>query len=91
MSDTRRMLTTIDNPHSPFDDFPGWHLYDLSKGYNTSALMARLRAVGDGSFDDGSFDDVVERILDNDFLPIYVIVTPETFDSLINRSNKTKE
>lgn len=36
------MLTTIDNPHSPFDDFDRWYFWDASHGYHTSGLLARI-------------------------------------------------
>lgn len=36
------MLTTIDNPFSPFDDYPQWLAFDLRLGYNTTSLLARI-------------------------------------------------
>lgn len=37
-------LTTVDNPFDPFTQFREWYTFDLSKGYNTPGLLARLVA-----------------------------------------------
>lgn len=36
------MLTTIDNPYSPFEDFDRWMAYDHQLGHYTSELLARV-------------------------------------------------
>lgn len=36
------MLTTVDNPWSPFTHFDEWYVYDLMKGYNTLGFLARI-------------------------------------------------
>lgn len=36
------MLTTVDNPHDPFEDFDEWYAYDFRKGYHTPSLLARV-------------------------------------------------
>lgn len=36
------MLTTKDNPYNPFTQFDDWYAFDVSQGYNTCALLARL-------------------------------------------------
>ena len=41
----RVMLTTIDNPFNPFTQFDEWFAFDLSKGYNTCNLLARIANV----------------------------------------------
>lgn len=38
----RAMLTTVDNPHSPFDDYSAWYAYDLAAGYHSGDYLARL-------------------------------------------------
>ena len=36
------MLTTVDNPYSPFTQFDDWYSYDVLKGHNTCSLLARM-------------------------------------------------
>jgi hypothetical protein len=43
----RSMLTTIDNPHSPFDNYGAWNAYDVSSGYHTASFLARIVIVSD--------------------------------------------
>jgi hypothetical protein len=38
----KTMLTTIDNPFSPFDDFKAWYSYDVSYGHYTCSFLARI-------------------------------------------------
>ena len=37
-----RMLTTVDNPYSPFTQWDEWYMYDTMMGYNTLAFLARI-------------------------------------------------
>jgi hypothetical protein len=36
------MLTTVDNPFSPFTEWDEWYAFDLHMGYNTPGFLARL-------------------------------------------------
>lgn len=38
----RHMLTTVDNPFDPFDDYSSWWAYDVTSGYNSGQLLARV-------------------------------------------------
>lgn len=46
-SPTRYMLSTSDNPFNPFTDWDEWYAYDESKGYHSSALLARIANTSD--------------------------------------------
>lgn len=36
------MITTIDNPFNPFEEFESWFLFDVGQGYNTCSYLARV-------------------------------------------------
>ena len=44
---TVHMLTTIDNPYDPFKEFDAWYMYDLSHGYDSLGLLARVANTSD--------------------------------------------
>jgi hypothetical protein len=60
---TKSALTTIDNPHSPFDDFPAWYAYDVSSGYHTCSYLARIAKVSD-QLSEADEDLAVELAID---------------------------
>ena len=68
------MLTTIDNPFDPFEQFTSWFLFDVEKGYNTCSYLARIAQTSE-SFSEKENDEEIERAIDeiikNDFLNIY--------------------
>lgn len=41
------MLTTIDNPFSPFTQWKEWYAYDVASGHHTCALLARITTTSD--------------------------------------------
>jgi hypothetical protein len=42
---TEYMLTTVDNPFDPFDQFNEWLAYDTRLGYDTPGMLARIAKV----------------------------------------------
>lgn len=67
-------LTTFDNPYDPFEQFSDWFLFDMEKGYNTCAYLARIARTSD-QFTDEENEREVERaineIIQYDFMNIY--------------------
>ena len=71
------MLTTVDNPHDPFDNFSSWYMYDVESGYNSCAYLARIAKTSE-QFTDTENDEEIERAIDEiiqyEFRNIYVKV-----------------
>nr|DAR13072.1 MAG TPA: hypothetical protein [Caudoviricetes sp.] len=67
-------LTTFDNPYDPFEQFSDWFLFDMEKGYNTCAYLARIARTSD-QFTDEENEREVERAINEiiryDFMNIY--------------------
>lgn len=67
-------LTTIDNPFNPFTEFKQWFLFDVEKGYNTSAYLDRIARTSP-ELSDSENNDEIERAIDEiikyDFMNIY--------------------
>ena len=57
------MLTTIDNPFNPFEDFTSWRLFDLEKGYNSCERLARIAELSD-DLSQKEIDEEIERAID---------------------------
>ena len=74
------MLTTIDNPYNPFDDFTSWFMYDVEKGYNSCSYVARIAKTSE-QFTEKENNEEIERaideIIEHDFMNMYVKVTRE--------------
>lgn len=80
------MLTTFDNPYNPFDDFNSWFLFDVEKGYNSCAYLARIAKTSD-QFTDKENNEEIEKAIDEiiklDFMNIYTKVCRISNDSEI--------
>lgn len=68
------MLTTIDNPYDPFDQFDEWSAYDEQKGYHSSSLLARscvtIRSLGESVYQE-QIENAIDEIVSNDFTQLY--------------------
>ena len=70
------MLTTIDNPFDPTkpEQFTQWFLFDVEKGYNSSAYLARIARTSDALTDEENeieIERAIDEIIKYDFRNIY--------------------
>ena len=78
------MLTTIDNPFDPFEQFTSWFLFDVEKGYYSCSRLARIANLSD-ELSEKEVDEEIERAIDEiikyDFTNIYKKVKREKTSS----------
>ena len=68
------MLTTFDNPYDPFEQFTSWFMFDVEKGYNSCAYLARIAKLTDDMSDQEISDEInraIDEIIKYDFMNIY--------------------
>ena len=69
------MLSTIDNPYDPFDDFNNWFMFDVQKGYNSCAYLARVAQTSDQFTEKETIEEIeraIDEIIEHDFMNVYV-------------------
>ena len=74
MMDNEFMLTTVDNPYTPFEQFTLWNLFDKENGYNTCERLARIMNISDDMTqkeEDEEYNRAADAIIKYDFLDIY--------------------
>ena len=70
------MLTTYDNPYSPFDQFELWQMYDNAMGYQTCERLGKIVKpllmddMSDQEKED-AMDRAIDAIVEHDPLGVY--------------------
>lgn len=75
------MLTTVDNPFNPFDDFDKWYLFDIEHHYATCERLGSIaRTSNDLSEEDNhsNIEKAIDLIIANDYLDLYRKVVKES-------------
>lgn len=79
------MLSTLDNPYNPFEQFDDWFRFDNDKGYNSCGRLARILDKVAPYRDDMSDNEIeeateiaIDEIIKYDFMNIYKKVTKTT-------------
>ena len=68
------MLTTIDNPFDPFEQFDSWFLFDVEKGYYSCSKLARIAKLSDEMTQkeaDEETERAIDEIIKHDFMNVY--------------------
>ncbi len=60
---TECMLTTMDNPYDPFEQFDLWFQFDVDKGYNTCSYLARIANISE-DMTQKEENEEIERAID---------------------------
>lgn len=71
------MLSTIDNPYNPFEDYVSWMLYDNEHDYNSHGYMMRIAQLTDdmSSVEENmEVERAIDEILEYNPLGIYIKV-----------------
>lgn len=75
---SKAMLTTVDNPYNPFDQWDKWLMYDNDAGYNSCAYLARIAHTSDELSDSENEDEInraIDEIIKYDPFDLYRKVT----------------
>lgn len=82
--DETYMLTTTDNPYSPFTQPDQWYAFDRAMGYYTPEYLARVAntsSILPDSMNDAIIDDAINSIVALNVLGIYRKVKESDYKS----------
>ena len=72
------MLSTIDNPFNPFEDYSSWLMFDKEKGYDSAERLMRIAKLTDDMTQKEENEEIeraIDEIIKYDILNIYVKVS----------------
>ena len=77
------MLTTVDNPFDPFEQFNSWFMFDCEKGYNSYGKLMRLAEISEDMSSveyNNAIENAIDRLIEIDFLDIFKKIIKEVPD-----------
>lgn len=83
-AETEYMLTTVDNPFSPFTQYDEWYAFDTSRGYHTTAFLGRIVIVSDELSETDqalAIRQAIDEIVRENVLGLYRKVSKDSFPS----------
>ena len=72
------MLSTIDNPFNPFEDYSSWLMFDKEKGYDSAERLMRIAKVTDDMTQKEENEEIeraIDEIIKYDILNVYIKVS----------------
>ena len=71
------MLSTIDNPFNPFEDYSSWLMFDKEKGYDSAERLMRIAKLTDvmtQKEENEEIERAIDEIIKYDILNVYIKV-----------------
>ena len=72
------MLSTVDNPFNPFEDFDSWRMFDMEKGYYSCERLARCVNLAEDRTqleENKEIERAIDEIIKYDFTDTYCKVS----------------
>lgn len=72
------MLSTIDNPFNPFEDYSSWLMFDKEKGYDSAERLMRIAKLTDDMTQKEENEEIeraIDEIIKYDILNVYIKVS----------------
>lgn len=72
------MLSTIDNPFNPFEDYSSWLMFDKEKGYDSAERLMRIAKITDDMTQKEENEEIeraIDEIIKYDILNVYTKVS----------------
>ena len=92
-SDENAMLTTIDNPYSPFTEYEQWKEFDTVYNHNTYETLAVLGSFGllESELSEVEFEqhvnDTMNKLIDTDPIGLWIKVWPDSVIKAVELEN----
>ena len=77
------LISTVDNPFDPFEDFESWLTFDIEKGYYSCNKLMRVAQVSDEMSEtekETEIERAIDSIIKNDFTDTYIKVVKDLND-----------
>ena len=78
------MLSTVDNPYNPFDQFDDWYAWDERSGYHSTSFLDRIAYMSDELSEEDKnlvHERAIDEIVSENVNGMFIKVSRETTDS----------